>query len=230
MRISRIISAVILLITAGFVSAQDLPVFSAELFYPVENRPDFFSAPDFGNGEKDKAEKTDEKKDLFKEAVFIFSGMLYGFEFKYIPGDRRRNVDEVFEISPIGTIPWGDPRLKIRSTRWEEHRNLVHFSYYPDDSMKSWIMYWSSGSFPLIGGKADGGFHRGFEGKEDAIKNGIKEAVRNYLRTRVHNKPQIIEGEFVFAEPPVMSYGGGLYTASVRIKLNTEKISEYSIY
>ena len=215
---------------APFAQDSDLPVYSAELFYPIENSPDFYSAPDFGDGgERNKAAE-EGKKELFKEAQFLFSGMVYGFEFKYIPGDIRRSVDEVFEIVPIGTINWGDPRLKIRGARAEGNRNLIQFSYYPAESMRSWIMYWSSGAFPVTGGKADGSFLKGFAAKRDALEKGVKEAVRNYMRSRVHNKPQRIEGEFAFAAPPVYSYAGGIYTASVKVKLNIRKVSSYDVY
>ena len=230
MGIPKIISVFIILLAAVIAEADDLPVYSAELFYPIENTPDFYSAPDFGDGE-DRKENTDSgKKELFKEAQFLFSGMVYGFEFKYVPGDKRRDVDEVFEIEPIGTIKWGDPRLKIKNARSEGNRNLIQFSYYPAENMRSWIMYWSSGAFPMTGGKADGSFLKGFAAKEDAVKKGVKEAVRNYMRSRIHNKPQKIEGEFVFASPPVYSYAGGIYTASVKVKLNVKKVSSYGVY
>ena len=228
----RIIRTVLffIFILASAAYAEDLPVYSAELFYPVENEPDFYSAPDFGDGEGREKEAENGKRELFKEAQFLFSGMVYGFEFKYIPGDKRRSVDEVFEIVPIGMIKWGDPALKIRNARTEGNRNLIQFSYYPDESMRSWIMYWSSGAFPMTGGKADGRFLKGFEAKEDAVKKGVKEAVRNYMRSRIHNKPQQIEGEFAFAAPPVYSYAGGIYTASVKVKLNITKVTGYGVY
>lgn len=231
----RLLSMIFLFTSVLFFQALPylpaLPVYSAELFYPMENTPDFYSAPEFGGGEAERAEKADEgKRDLLKEAVFIFSGMLYGFEFKYIPGDIRRNVEEVFEIEPIGTIKWGDPRLSIRGSRSEENRVFISFSYQPDESMKSWIMYWSSGAFPLVGGKAEGAFLPGFKGKEDAVRQGIKEALRAYMRSREHNKPQKIEGEFVFASPPVYSYAAGIYTASVKLKFNIENVSRYGVY
>lgn len=230
MKIIKIISVFIIILAAVPAEAEDLPVYSAELFYPVENSPDFYSAPDFGSEEKRKDDASEGKKELLKEAQFLFSGMIYGFEFKYIPGDKRRDVDEVFEIIPIGTIKWGDPGLKMRGARTGENRNLIQFSYYPAESMRSWIMYWSSGAFPMTGGKADGSFLKGFAAKQDALEKGVKEAVRNYMRSRVHNKPQVIEGEFAFAAPPVYSYAGGIYTASVKIKLNIKKVRAYDVY
>ena len=221
---------VFIIICPVFLSAQSsgLPVYSAELFYPVENIPDFYSQPDFGDGNKDEA--ADGKKEILKEAQFLFSGMIYGFKFKYIPGDKRRGVEEVFIVTPIQTIPWGDPQLKFRLSRQDEKKDWFSFKYYTAEYMKSWIMYWSSGTFPLVGGKAEGAFLKGFSGKKAAVKNAVREAVHNYLRSRVHNKPQKIEGEFIFASPPLYHYEAGIYSASVKIKLNVEKISEYTAY
>ncbi len=226
----KIILTSILLLSAAIAAAEELPVYSAELFYPAENSPDFYSAPEFGGSGKNESAEKELKRDLFREAVFVFSGMIYGFDFRYIPGDKRRNVDDLIEINPINEIRWGDPGLKIRSTRSEGNRNLVQFSYYPEESMRSWIMYWSSGSFPLTGGRGEGDFLKGFAAKKDAVEKGVREAVRNYMRSRVRNKPQKIEGEFIFASPPDYLYAAGIYTASVKIKLNVEKVSDYSIY
>lgn len=227
--IQLILISILLFSNFSAVFAQeDLPVYSAELFYIYENSPDFYTAPAFGKQDSD--EENQNEKEILKEAVFLFSGMLYGFNFEYIPGDKRRGVEEVFEINLINTIPRGDPRLKIRGTRYEDSRTWVSFAYYPDEKMRSWIMYWSSGSVPVIGGKAEGAFFEGYSGKEDAVKKGVKEAVRNYMRKREHNKPQKIEGEFAFAAPPVFSYSGGIYTASVKVKMNIKKVSAYKVY
>lgn len=228
-RILLILISIALFSNLSAVSAQeDLPVYSAELFYVYDNSLDLYSASDFGKLDSNK--EIQNEKEILKEAVFLFSGMLYGFDFKYIPGDKRRGVDEVFEIDPVNTIVWGDPRLRIRRTRYDDNRTWVSVAYYPDEKMRSWIMYWSTGSYPVIGGKADGSFIEGFPGKEDAVKKGVKEAVRNYLRKREHNKPQKIEGEFVFAAPPVYSYSGGIYSASVKVKVNIKEVSGYNVY
>ncbi len=96
--------------------------------------------------------------------------MIYGFKFKYVPGDKRRGVEEFFEIKPIQTISWGDPQLIVRLSRQVENRDWYSFKYYTEDYMKSWIMYWSSGAFPLIGGKAEGAFLKALPVKRMQLK------------------------------------------------------------
>ncbi len=217
-------------------SQQDLPVFSADLFYMTESLPDFNLPSDSATGSK-AAEKKQGEREVLKEAVYVFSGMIYGFEFSYTPGDLRRNVEEKFSINQISVINWGDPGLKIRKRGpvnsaggAERNRVNISFLYYTEEKQRSWLQYWSSGSFPLIGGKGEGGFSEDFAGKAEAIEKGVKEALRSYLRGRVHNKPQKIEGEFVFAEAPVIIYSGGTYQSSVKIRVNIKKISPYSVY
>ncbi len=59
----------------------------------------------------DVAEKT-----LLEQARVLLSGMVYGWSFSYIPGDKARRVEESFVLTPLAQIPWGSPRLRVTET------------------------------------------------------------------------------------------------------------------
>ena len=95
--------------------------------------------------------------------------MIYGFEFSYTPGDLRRNVEEKFSINQISVIDWGDPGLKIRKRGpvnsaggAERNRVNISFLYYTEEKQRSWLQYWSSGSFPPYRWKGGRGIFRRF--------------------------------------------------------------------
>ena len=213
-----------------YAQNNELPVLSAEIFLLIEDISDFYIPGEFGISNTKKESESEKEARLMEEAEFVFSGMLYGFEFKYVPGDRRRNVDELFDFNLIEIIRKEDPRLTFSLARKEDNKEIYLFRYYPDDHMKNWITYWSSSSFPVVGGRAESDVLEGFVGKKNAVEKAVKNAVRTYMKSRIQNKPEVIEGEFVFLSSPVIGYASGIYTASVKIKLNVENVSAYDIY
>ena len=48
-----------------------------------------------------------------EEAREILSGMVYGYRFRYTPGDRVRSIEEEFLLTPVAEIRWGDPNMRV---------------------------------------------------------------------------------------------------------------------
>jgi len=167
---------------------------------------------------------------LFDEFRFVFSGMLYGYSFFYTPGDNQRGVEEQFELTPLSEIPKGDPSLRILETRIEKARLLVRASYALKGFQQSLRNGWESSALPFAGGIGEASLYRGVEERRKAIEAGIKEAIRNYLRERVFNKPKEVRGELVLWSAPRIIVDSGAYKATVRIKLRVEEIVPYSVF
>ncbi|MCL2791869.1 MAG: hypothetical protein FWD87_02150 [Spirochaetaceae bacterium] len=212
----------------GWAQIRDLPILSSEFWFFAEN------SPVFGNIERNRAtqeeEATNRIKDLLDEAVFVYSGMIYGFSFSYTPSDLRRGVGEEFSIVPTSTIRFGDPAMRVRGTRRDDTRTFVRLEYRCEERHLAWLNFWNSSAFPVIGGSGTSFANIGAESRIEAIEQAVKESVRSYMRRRVHNKPRTITGSFVFAEPPVIRYAAGLYTASVRIKVDIVDVEAYRFF
>lgn len=52
-------------------------------------------------------------KTVLEDARWILSGMIYGFNIRYVPPDTGRKVNESFNAELISEIPFGDPSLKV---------------------------------------------------------------------------------------------------------------------
>lgn len=221
----------ILLLSASAASGQvrDYPVFDAEFWFFNEKEP-LFSGPQQKNTEKEKEEHIKKLGDLLEEASFAFSGMIYGFNFNYTPSDISRGVDEIFEFTPAAVILKGDPALTVKKTRRDKERTYVSIEYRCDERHGNWISYWNSAAFPVTGGSGKGIPGASPDARKKAVSDAVKEAVREYMRGRIHNKPRSISGSCVFSEPPVITHAAGLYTASVKIRLEVKDVERYTVF
>ena len=207
---------------------RDLPLFNSEFWFSAEGSPMFHLVERNEDEEQEKLNKN--VKDLLDEAVFVYSGMIYGFSFTYTPGDLARGVKEEFSIVPNAQIQYGDPALAVRAIRKDKARTFVRIEYRCEDRHQAWLDYWNSSTFPLIGGSATSFASEGAASRIEAMEQAVKESVRNYMRGRIHNKPRSISGNFVFKEAPVIMQAAGLYKASVRIKVDITTVEQYSLF
>ncbi len=70
----------------------------------------------------------------------------------------------------------------------------------------------------------------GIKEKNAAMSDGVKEAVRAYLRSRILNKPKEVRGKAVFSEVPYVIIDEGAYRAKVSVKIDIDEIIPYRIY
>lgn len=165
-----------------------------------------------------------------EEAQYVFSGMIYGFTFRYTPYDASRQVEEIFELEPVHSIPWGDENLRVTGGRVDREYYRAEALYELRDFQQQRLEYWSSNTFPSATGTGSGDIFIGREGKYDAIRQAVKEAIRNYLRPRVFNKPREITGEAVLSDVPYIIIDAGGYHAKVRVKLQVRDVHPYPVY
>ena len=163
---------------------------------------------------------------LKEEALWIFSVMVYGFRFHYVPGSGSLEVEDSFELEPLFLIPEEDDRLKQEQLREEPNRIAVQFSYWPDDFQKRRISRYKGSGFQGAGGSGSAGIT--LEGARiSAMKNAVKQALREDLRKRYFNRPRSVHGFASFSHSPKILPASGSYNASVRILYRIEKLEFY---
>jgi hypothetical protein len=204
------------------VSAQTTPFFTGEFWVELE--------PVVRFEEIDTSSAEDQLKALLEEARFVFSAMLYGLEFRYVPLDLRRNVAEEFEIQLLAEIEWSDPRLSVVSSRYQNGRRYVHLRYAPNEEQSGWMRFWESNVHTVSSGYGEGNVFRGQEEKLEAIRNALKESIRGYLRPRENNKPREISGLAAFSSVPGVVIDSGIYRAKVDVKLDIRSVVPYKVY
>jgi len=167
---------------------------------------------------------------LLSEARRVFSSMIWGFEFVYVPYDKARAVPEELMIIPLGEIPWGDPRLTSSDLRSSGTQLRAYLAYRPDASVASRRMSWEGAPYESAQGQGCASLSGGMDARFKAMDEAAKEALRALLRPIVKNKPREIRGVFAYDKAPRLVVAGGNYVATLRIRVNVTEVRAYSVY
>ncbi len=167
---------------------------------------------------------------ILEEALYVFSGMIYGFRFVYVPPDETRRVKEEFLLEPVYQLAWGDPGLQVRQSRKEEDILIARVRYNLEEYQVDRIEGWKSNVFPTSSGRGSASILMGYKEKVTAIQKAVKEAIREYARQKVYNKPRRITGEVLLMEIPRIIIDAGSYHAFVKVKLKKVTFLPYSGY
>ena len=167
---------------------------------------------------------------MHKIAPMIINGMVYGWNFVYVPYDKARGVEEYLEITEIvsadvirGGITYTSP--------WIENNNLnCWVEYTRTDSQVQSYNLWASIQNPVIAGIGYGSVEKGFEGIEEAVRESLKAAIRNHYRKTIKNKPKEITGSVLIRKFPTLGIDSGRYVINLDFFLECGKIIEYSVY
>jgi hypothetical protein len=174
--------------------------------------------------------KEEAAKRVLEEARIVISAMIYGYEFIYTPSDEKRKVKELFSLTPTSEIRWGDPGLKIEQAEVEEKRLFATVGYTLDDSQAARIAAWSSAAIPTDAGIGDSSVYAGQRERLVSFKNSIKEAIRNYMRQRIFNKPRELAGQVLLTKSPSVVIKAGRYFTTSNVKINMKKVLPYKGY
>ena len=208
---------------AVFVApAPDPPTLVAEFWTELDPL-----VPDFGER---PASREAAVARLLEEARVVFSGMAYGYRFRYVPGDPARSIPEEFSAEPHALITWGDPRLTVYQTWVDDDRLYARITYSVPRELASWVTAWRSAANPRSTGVGTAPFIFGPESKPDALVDGIRAAVREHVRRQEFNRPALIEGVVVLADAPVVVVRSGNYQARVSVLLQIDRIERYRVY
>ena len=167
---------------------------------------------------------------LLDEAVFILSGMIYGFRFDYAPSDPTRRVAEQFELEPYAEIVRGDPRLEVFQTWVEDSRLYARIFYTLDEQQRSWYLGWTSAANPSASGTGTAPFIAGPVAKPLAARDAIRVAIRNHARGIEFNRPRRVSGAVLVAGSPRTVVRDGNYETRIAVLLQIDSITRYENY
>ena len=163
-------------------------------------------------------------------APFIISGMVYGWNFVYVPYDKARGVEEYLEVTEIVSSDVIKGGIKYTSP-WISDNNLnCWVEYVRTDSQVQTYNLWKSIQNPVIGGIGYASVEKGFEGIEEAAREALKDAIRNYYRKVIKNKPKEITGSVLIRDFPTLGITSGRYVINLDFFLECGRIVEYSVY
>ena len=175
-----------------------------------------------------------------KEIVpFLMQGLVYGWNFVYVPSDKSRGVEEYLEVTPVlspstssGTAKnsSGTSGFDIKySSVWIENNRFncwVDYTRTPHEVQT--YNLWSSIQNPAIQGRGFGDMSLGFEGIKQAAEDALKNAVREYYRNTIKNKPKEITGSVLLRKTPMIGVDAGRYVIKLDFFLECGSIIEYT--
>ncbi|MDC7223321.1 MAG: hypothetical protein PQJ60_06235 [Spirochaetales bacterium] len=163
---------------------------------------------------------------LLEEVRFLYSFMLYGARFVYIPGDSRDGVEDRFEWELMGEMSWGDPSLEITELWYEGKELYVHVRYTLSPSQAARLEAWESPVFPVSGGWGE--FSALEEnGRREAVKQAVRQSVRNYWQPRIYERPRELSGQVFLREFPRFAQGPATERAFVMTRFRFDPVVSY---
>ena len=180
-----------------------------------------------------------------KEIVpFLMEGLVYGWNFVYVPSDKTRGIEEYMEVTPVRSDAVV-PALRQAQEPQVEGRNLSSFDikyssvWIENSRFNCWVDYtrtdyevqtyylWSSIQNPTIQGRGYGDLSKGFDGIKEAAQEALKNAVREHYRSQLKNKPREITGRVLVRKIPLIGIDSGRYVIKLDFFLECGTILEY---
>ena len=182
-----------------------------------------------------------------EEAALFFSAQIYGWSFHYDVGERARGIEEVFELTPLGEIRWGDPGLKVTDAHFE-NRGFHFTSHELADVLTVWLDYrptqaqarrlemWKKGSirtaqavgYGPLGGPA--GNSDWITIKKHTLEDSARAAVRAMLQGSERNRPKQVTGFVCLQTFPSYFMDSGRWAAQARFRVDVKEIIPFSAY
>ena len=183
--------------------------------------------PDAGTQQEDPALR------VLDEARQVFSGMMYGWSFRYVPENKARGYTESWETESIHEIPWGDPSLHLRQSWQEEHILYAIIDYQLNDEQQLRRRAWAGARAEVLQGSGEAPYYSGdaaVEQRQAAIQDAMRMAVREYLRARNSTPPREVTGRIILAEAPRITIASGMYCAFVRTVVQIHSYRPYEVF
>ena len=164
-------------------------------------------------------------------APFMLEGMVYGWNFSYTPYDKARGVEEIFEFEPVQSFSDGQIKRIHYANPWTDDVNLYAWiEFQRDENQLALYKSWLSIVNPRIKGVGYAKLSEGFDGIKQAAGVALREAVRNYERTKIKTKPKEISGTVLMSKEPQIGINAGRYMVTLEFFMEIDRIVEYKTF
>jgi hypothetical protein len=176
------------------------------------------------------------RRRALEEASLFFSLMIYGWSFHYDIGERVRNIEEELELTPQGSIVWGDPGLIATDAGLRDNRFYVWADFRPSAAQERWLKVWKTGTIRTAQAIGHGPLGSAVEVadwmviKQAALEDAAREAIRSMLRAGERNRPKAADGFISLVAFPTFYMDAGRWAASGRFRVNITEIIPFAAY
>jgi len=170
------------------------------------------------------------RKALTELSKTIMEGMTYGWKFSYTPFDKRRKVEEEFELTSLQSILPNDNRLSITELRPQYPYLYCWAEYRVTDAIALHRTEWIRINYVTAKGSGSAARKMELEGVRQAYREAALSAVRGYLRKNIKNKPKTVNGEMLIKDNPRLYASGGKFTAELTVYLYIKEVIPYAVF
>jgi hypothetical protein len=171
-----------------------------------------------------------------EEAALYFSAMIYGWSFYYDIGERARGIEEDLELSPLGTIPFGDPGLFATDAEVRDMRLYLWTDYRLNPVQIHRLSMWRSGTIRNVqaighgplGGPVEAADWIGL--KKTALEDAARAAIRTMLRGQERNRPKEVRGYISLSGFPRFWFDAGQWATLGRFRVEVTEILPFAAY
>lgn len=164
---------------------------------------------------------------LLEESRYLYSGSIYGWEFRYRPAYRQLGVEEYYEINLLGEVPWGSPNLEVRTSYREGVFFHMDSRLFLDETQSLRRRTLLSNQLAQSGGRGTGSaLHLDYPRRE-ALLQALKQSIRNYLQPRERVRPREISGRIYLRQMPHFSHAPDSYSCQVMVMLEVDEVVHY---
>jgi hypothetical protein len=176
------------------------------------------------------------RRRALEEASQFFSQMIYGWSFQYDIGERVRNLEEKLELSPLGSIAWGDPGLAATDAGLRDNRFYMWADFRPNPAQQRRLAMWKTGTTRTAQAVGHGPLGGAVEIsdwttiKQAALEDAARAAIRAMLRSSERNRPRAATGFISLAAFPNFYMDAGQWAASCRFRISITEIIPFAAY
>ncbi|MDR2100978.1 MAG: hypothetical protein LBP43_00230 [Treponema sp.] len=171
-----------------------------------------------------------------EEGAMFFSAMIYGWSFHYDIGEKARSISEELDLSPLGTIAFGDPGLFATDAQVRNMRLYLWLDYRLSEAQKRRLAVWKSGmvrstqatGYGPLGGPVEGSDWLVI--KKTALEDAARAAIRGILRGSERNRPKEARGFISLSAFPNYWMDAGQWAASARFRVEITEIIPFAAY
>jgi hypothetical protein len=175
------------------------------------------------------------RRRALEETALFFSAMIYGWSFSYEIGEKARKIDENLELTPLGSIKYGDPALVVTEAEIKDMQLVVWADYHLTEDLQKRIQTWRTGMIRNVGaiGYAPYSFEK-YPGwiavKQLALEDSARAALRAALRGSERNRPKHVNGFISLAFFPRFFIDSGRWNVSARFRVQITEIIPFAAY
>ena len=168
--------------------------------------------------------------DLERLAVYVLSGLVYGWRFDYTPRDSSRGVAEYLSLEPLGEIDPASAGFSLIHVEEKGVRLYCRAEFAFDEAALNSARLWNSVVFKSAKGRGYGERKDEAAGIFAAYEGAIRAAIHESARAQVKNRPKEVRGEIKFKDEPRVFAASGRFVADADFLINFKEIVEYSVF